>query len=58
MPQSSEGSCRKDNIDALKIAKSYGYSVFSDRKEFEKKQKLPYLGLFTLGKLITSVYYP
>ncbi|KAF8417307.1 alkaline-phosphatase-like protein [Tirmania nivea] len=51
IPQSSEGSCRKDNIDALKIAKSYGYSVFSDRKEFDKKQKLPYLGLFTLDHM-------
>ena len=55
MPQSSEGSCRKDNIDALEIAKGYGYSVFSDRQGFDKKQKLPYLGLFTLGKHIPLV---
>jgi len=51
MPQSAEGSCRKDGIDAWKIAQTLGYSVFSDMQGFGKKQKLPYMGLFTLGKL-------
>ncbi|RPB29713.1 alkaline phosphatase-like protein [Terfezia boudieri ATCC MYA-4762] len=55
MPQSSEGSCRKDNINVLKIAKSYGYSVFSDKEGFKKKHKLPYLGLFTLDHMSYSI---
>lgn len=52
VPQSEKGSCRKDDVDALKIAKSYGYAVFQDRKSFDKKQRLPYLGLFTPGQFL------
>lgn len=57
IPQSAAGSCRKDDIDALKIAKGYGYSVFQDRKDFDKKQKLPYIGLFTQGEYACCVSY-
>lgn len=46
-PQSTTGSCRDDDIDALAAAKKLGYSVFTDRGGFDKRQKLPYLGLFT-----------
>lgn len=51
IPKGQQGSCRDDGIDALKIAESFGYSVFTDRKGFDKKQKLPYMGLFTQGKI-------
>ena len=46
-PNTTATSCRKDGIDALKLAKNLGYTVFSDRAAFDRKQKLPYLGLFT-----------
>ncbi|KAF8454376.1 alkaline-phosphatase-like protein [Terfezia claveryi] len=55
MPQSSQGSCRKDDINVLTIAKKYGYSVFSDMEGFEEKQKPPYLGLFTLDHMSYSI---
>jgi len=51
IPNTTEGSCRKDGIDVLKLAKGYGYSVFQDRKAFDKKQRLPYMGLFTLDHM-------
>ncbi|KAF8465340.1 alkaline-phosphatase-like protein [Kalaharituber pfeilii] len=52
IPQSESGSCRDDDINALKIAEQkYGFSVFLDRAGFDKKQKLPYLGLFTMGHM-------
>lgn len=46
-PNTTAASCRGDGIDALAIARSLGYSVFTDRAAFDTKQKLPYLGLFT-----------
>jgi len=54
IPKNQTGSCRKDGIDAMKLATGLGYSVFSDRAEFDKKQKLPYMGLFTLGWFLLS----
>ena len=50
IPKSTTGSSRKDELDVLKIARGFGYSVFTDRAGFDKKQKIPYLGLFTLGR--------
>ena len=52
LPKSTPGgqSCRDDEINALALAKDkMGYSVFTDRAGFDKKQKMPYLGLFTKG---------
>lgn len=49
-PQSTKDSCRTDDVDLLAWAKNSGYSVFGDRKSFDKKQKLPYVGLFTNGE--------
>ncbi|RPA81373.1 alkaline phosphatase-like protein [Ascobolus immersus RN42] len=47
-PKSTAKSCRKDDIDLLGWAKSKaGYQVLTTRKDFEKKTKLPYIGLFT-----------
>ncbi|KAG0641143.1 alkaline-phosphatase-like protein [Tuber brumale] len=46
-PQKTASSCRKDDIDALAIARTLGYTVFEDRAAFDKDVKLPYLGLFT-----------
>lgn len=51
IPQSVEGSCRGDDIDVVKIAEGYGYSFFQDRKAFNEKQQLPYIGLFTLDHM-------
>lgn len=50
-PNTTAGSCRTDDIDALALAKDLGYTVFTDRAAFDKKQKLPYLGLFTEGHM-------
>lgn len=55
-PQATKDSCREDDIDLLSYAKGQGYSVFQDRKSFEKKQKLPYVGLFTEGKRIFTPF--
>ncbi|KAL7274253.1 hypothetical protein RUND412_002847 [Rhizina undulata] len=46
-PNTTEGSCRDDDIDAFELARSRGFSVFTDRAGFDKSQKMPYLGLFT-----------
>jgi len=46
-PQKTASSCRKDDIDALAIARTLGYTVFEDRATFDKDVNLPYLGLFT-----------
>lgn len=55
IPQSVEGSCREDDIDVVEIAKGYGYSFFQDTKAFSEKQRLPYLGLFTLDHMSYEV---
>ncbi|KAI5807192.1 alkaline-phosphatase-like protein [Geopyxis carbonaria] len=46
-PQTTEDSCREDDIDALALARDAGYQVFSDRETFDGELTLPYLGLFT-----------
>ncbi|KAI5812141.1 alkaline-phosphatase-like protein [Pyronema omphalodes] len=46
-PNTTEGSCREDGIDALAIARDLGYTTFQDRATFDSELKLPYLGLFT-----------
>jgi alkaline phosphatase len=51
-PQNTTSSCRKDNVDALALARKLGYNVFEDRATFDKDIKLPYLGLFTQGTLV------
>ncbi|KAA8899108.1 hypothetical protein FN846DRAFT_909778 [Sphaerosporella brunnea] len=44
-PNTTAASCRDDDdIDVL--ARGFGNTVFLDRKTFDKKSKLPYLGLF------------
>lgn len=55
IPQSVEGSCREDDIDAVEIAKGYKYSFFQDMIAFGEKQQLPYLGLFTLDHMSYEV---
>jgi alkaline phosphatase len=47
-PNTTEGSCRDDGIDAIALAEDLGYTVFTDRKTFDESPlKLPYIGLFT-----------
>ena len=55
-PSSQAGSCRSDNVDLLKFGKEKGFNVFTDRAGFDKLKggenaKLPYVGLFTEGKV-------
>ena len=51
LPNGTQGSCRADDIDVVKMAKDKGYSYIDDRKSFDgldsgKAAKLPLLGLF------------
>jgi alkaline phosphatase len=52
LPNETEGGCREDNIDVVKIAKEkFGWSYASDRKSFDALRggdnvTLPILGLF------------
>jgi alkaline phosphatase len=51
LPNSTEGSCRADNKDIVKLAKKEGFNYISDRKEFDNLRlgsavELPLLGLF------------
>ncbi|EEQ33084.1 vacuolar alkaline phosphatase [Microsporum canis] len=50
LPNSTSGSCRADDKDLIKLAKSKGFHYFDDRKGFDaleegKAAKLPLLGL-------------
>ncbi|PGH01086.1 hypothetical protein AJ80_09069 [Polytolypa hystricis UAMH7299] len=50
LPNSTEGSCRGDDKDVVKIAKDKGFSYINDRKSFDglnlgSSIKLPLLGL-------------
>lgn len=51
LPNSTDGSCRADNKDVVKMAKSKGFSYIDDRAGFDALEKggavtLPLLGLF------------
>lgn len=51
LPNSTDGSCRKDDRDVVDLAKRNGFSYVSDRKGFDglnfgTNVKLPLLGLF------------
>ncbi|KAI4113363.1 MAG: hypothetical protein LQ345_005639 [Seirophora villosa] len=51
LPNSTDGSCRKDGRDIVDLAKKNGFSYVSDRKSFDglnfgANVKLPLLGLF------------
>ena len=51
LPNDTDGSCREDGVDVVKIAQDRGYSYVSTRKEFDSLEhgnsvKLPMLGLF------------
>ena len=55
-PQSAPGSERKDDVDALQLARGLGYKVFSDRRSFDaNRPRLPYLGLFADDHLAYEV---
>ncbi|KAK2733394.1 hypothetical protein FQN57_002134 [Myotisia sp. PD_48] len=50
LPNSTDGSCRKDDRDLVELAKSKSFTYFDDRKGFDalnggKNAKLPLLGL-------------
>lgn len=51
-PNTTEGSCRSDDLDLLSWAEEKGWTVAQNRNEFNKlsKAKLPLLGLFNDGK--------
>ena len=60
-PKSDPTSCRKDDIDLFKYAKSKGFRVIQDRAGFDELKKgsakaadLPYIGLFNDGKTSVS----
>ena len=51
LPNTTKGSCRKDETDVVELAKSKGFAFIEDRKDFDGLQvgsavKLPLLGLF------------
>jgi alkaline phosphatase len=51
LPNSTEGSCRADDKDMIKMAKKEGFNYISDRASFDRLKlgsavKLPLLGLF------------
>lgn len=51
LPNSTEGSCRKDNRDIVQLAKDHGFSYVDSREDFDGLNfgsaiKLPLLGLF------------
>ena len=51
LPNSTKGSCRKDDTDIIDMAKNKGFTYVGDRKDFDGLQvgsavKLPLLGLF------------
>jgi alkaline phosphatase len=51
LPNSTRGSCRKDDKDVLEMAKSRGFNYVGNREEFDSLEvgravKLPLLGLF------------
>ncbi|KAF9887629.1 hypothetical protein FE257_009722 [Aspergillus nanangensis] len=48
-PNTTEGSCRSDDLDLLAYAEHQGFTVAVDRNEFNSlsKAKLPLLGLFS-----------
>ncbi|KAL5342705.1 alkaline-phosphatase-like protein [Aspergillus crustosus] len=53
-PSSVEGSCRSDDLDLLAWADEQGWSVVTNRSEFnaiKKKPELPLLGLFSEGNM-------
>lgn len=52
-PQKTTSSCRRDDIDVLALAKDRGFTVFTDRAAFDKNTNIPYIGLFTQGKIFT-----
>lgn len=55
-PKSDPTSCRSDDIDLFKYAKSKGFHIMQDRAAFDELKKghsktadLPYIGLFNDG---------
>jgi alkaline phosphatase len=62
LPNTTAGSSRKDSKDVLEIARSKGFSVFTNRAGFDALQggnadaaKKPYLGLFTSSHMSYEV---
>jgi alkaline phosphatase len=60
-PNTSEDSCREDDIDLLEYAEKKGYYVAQDRAEFDQLEKgrgriqLPYIGLFNDDDLVYDI---
>ncbi|KAE8417899.1 alkaline-phosphatase-like protein [Aspergillus pseudocaelatus] len=56
-PNSTEGSCRADDFDLLTYAEEQGFTVATNRQEFNALEKgqgqadLPFLGLFSEGNM-------
>lgn len=62
LPNTTAGSSRKDDKDVLQIARTKGFSVFTDRAGFDALKggdadaaKSPYLGLFTSSHMSYEV---
>lgn len=60
LPNTTDGSCRKDSKDIVAIARQNGYNVFTDRAGFSQIQNdnnstKPYLGIFTPGHMSYEV---
>jgi alkaline phosphatase len=57
LPNTTTGSCRKDNKDVVAIAEKNGYTVVTDRAGFDglHNSKKPYLGIFTSGHMAYEV---
>ncbi|KAL3471663.1 alkaline-phosphatase-like protein [Aspergillus californicus] len=57
VPSTTEGSCRSDNVDLLAYAEEKGFTVATNRDEFNSlkkglgKAELPILGLFADGNM-------
>lgn len=61
-PMNVSGSCRDDNLDLFGWARSNGWTVMEDKASFDalnggEDVELPYIGLFTEGKLGQSSHH-